>query len=104
MGRVTKKKIKFIASTSEDVAAHRIYVAPAPDELTYASPMVELLMPDVEVIVPDEFPGFPLRDVMYKIGVTAIDDIGNESDMVILDAPFDFSAPDAPTGVEVVDV
>ena len=103
MAKVTKKKIKFVPSASEDVVAHRIYVAPDPDELTFASPMVEVTMPDTEVIVPDEFPGFPLRDVEYKIGVTAVDDIGNESDMTIVQAPFDFSAPDAPTGVEILD-
>lgn len=103
MAKVIKKKIKFIPSTGIDVLSHKIYVAPDPDELTYASPSVVVDMPKDFVIVPDEFPGFPLRDVEYQVGVTAIDDVGNESDMAVVQAPFDFDAPPAPSGVEILD-
>ena len=104
MAKVIKKRIKFIPSTGEDVVAHRIYVAPEPDELNYASLFVEVQMPADSVIVPDEFPGFPMRDVIYNVGITALDDVGNESDMTMITAPFDFAAPPAPTGVEIEDV
>lgn len=104
MAKVIKKRIKFIPSDGVDVVSHRVYVAPDPDELNYASPMVEVAMPADSVVVPDDFPGFPLRDVQYQVGVTAVDDVGNESDMAIVTAPFDFDAPSAPTGVVIEDV
>ena len=107
MPRVIGKRIEWDVSGTVDVIAHRVYVAPDPDPLNYLSPMVEILMTDTPtnaVVVPGDFPGFPLRDVMYQIGVTSVDDAGNESDMEIITAPFDFDAPDAPTNVRVVDV
>ena len=36
-----------------------------------------------------------------ELGVVAVDHIGNESDMAKLSAPFDFTAPEAPTGLAV---
>lgn len=104
MAKIVKKKITFTPSTGEDVVAHRIYAAPAPDELSYNSVFVEVAAPKAEVIVPDEFPAMPLRDVEYKLGITAVDDAGNESDMAQLTTPFDFAAPDAPSNVAVEDV
>lgn len=104
MAKVIKKRIKFVPSDGVDVVAHRVYIAPDPDELTYASLHVDVPVPESELIVPDEFPGFPMRDVMYSVGVTAIDDVGNESDMAVILAPFDFDAPPAPAGVVIEDV
>ena len=104
MAKIIKKKIKITPSEVPDLVAHRVYVAFAIEEVTYDSPMVEVPMPKLELVIPDEFPGFPLNDTNYKIGVSGVDDMGNEGDMTIIEAPFDFDAPPVPDGVEIVDV
>lgn len=103
MPKVIKKNIRFMVSTDVDVVAHRVYVAANPDALDFTSPMAEVPMPEDKVLVPDNFPGFPLRDTDYQIGVTSVDDVGNESDMTVIQHPFDFSAPSAPSQVWVED-
>jgi hypothetical protein len=102
MAVVIKKQIQWDPSASPDAVKHRVYIVPQGTTLDYTSPMVEVDMPKVTLDIPDEFPGFPQLDTVYQIGVTSVDDAGNESSMEIITAPFDFDAPDAPTNVRVV--
>jgi len=50
-----------------------------------------------EVVLPERVPSFPIVKGSMELGITAIDEVGNESDMMIFATPFQFSVPDAPT-------
>ena len=50
-----------------------------------------------EVVVPDEWPEFPKEPGTYYIGVTSRDELGNQSDPLILSGLFKFFAPPTPT-------
>jgi len=102
MSKIFNRRISWEPSIAEDVVAHRVYVVQGIEEPTYDDLNVTVNMPKTEVVVPDEFPGFPLYDGEYTIGIVAIDDWGNESDMATATVPFDFIAPSAPTNIKVL--
>ena len=54
-----------------------------------------------EVILPDDIPSFPLVTGDIELGVTAVNNTGNESDITKFSAPFDFAMPKAPTELMV---
>ena len=56
----------------------------------------KLLIGKAELVIPDEWPEFPTELGTYYIGVTSRDDIGNQSDPLILSGLFKFLAPSAP--------
>jgi hypothetical protein len=58
----------------------------------------------IELIIPDEWPEFPMEPGTYHIGVTVRDCVGNESDPLLLVGQFKFFAPPAPMrgGVETL--
>lgn len=100
MAKVIPRTIKWDPSAAADVVAYRVYVAKDPMQPDYDSPRAEVA--GTEIIAPDGFPqGTFDEDTLYNIGVSAVDDIGNESDITVVSAPFDFVAPDAPTNVRV---
>ncbi len=49
-----------------------------------------------ELIIPDEWPEFPKDPGTYHIGITSKDDLGNQSDPLLLSGAFKFFAPPAP--------
>jgi hypothetical protein len=58
----------------------------------------------VELIIPDEWPEFPMEPGTYHIGITVRDCVGNESDPLLLMGQFKFFAPLAPAkgGIETL--
>ena len=99
MARVRKRKVHWNASNSLGVIGYKIYWAVG-KEVNYESDFAEVGNV-TEVILPDDIPSFPLLAGDIALGVVAVNHIGNESDMATLSTPFDFSAPDAPTGLTV---
>jgi hypothetical protein len=49
-----------------------------------------------ELILPDDWPEFPMEPGTYYLGITAQDDMGNQSDPFLLSGPFKFLAPSSP--------
>lgn len=100
---VKQVTLRFPASPSPDVVAYRLYIAPAGADLSYASPSFDLgTQNEIDLAT---IAGMTTTDGVYDIGVTAIDDAGNESSMSKLSAvPLDFSAPDAPGDLEIIRV
>ena len=97
MARIRKRKIRWNSSNASGVAGYRLYWAVG-KEVNYDSDFAEIGNV-TEVILPDDVPSFPTVAGDIELGVVAIDHIGNESDMTKLSASFDFTAPDAPTGL-----
>lgn len=104
MAKVISKRISWTAATTPDIVAHRVYVEPEGTLIDYNSFNTTVDMPKTDIVVPGEFPGWPMEEGNYGVGISSVDDMGNESDITIISSPFDFSAPDAPTGVVVEDV
>jgi Tfp pilus assembly protein PilZ len=99
MARVRKRKVRWNGSNASGVVCYRLYWAVG-KEVNYDSDFAEVGNV-TEVILPDDVPSFPIVAGDMELGVVAIDHIGNESDMTKLSASFDFTAPDAPTGLAV---
>jgi len=55
-----------------------------------------------ELIIPDEWPEFPKESGTCYIGITARDEVGNESDPLISEGVFKFVPPPSPSrgGIE----
>ena len=64
----------------------------------------KLVTGKTELIIPDEWPEFPTEPGTYHIGITSIDDIGNQSAPFLLSGVFKFFSPPAPSrgGIEIL--
>jgi hypothetical protein len=101
MSRVLSTKITFPASASTDVVGYKLYLELAPQPVTYESQSFELGY-KTEVII-STLPGVDQLDGVYNIGVTAVDEAGNESEFKLLnDVALDFYAPDPPGDLALV--
>ena len=106
MAKITRRNVRWDPSTSPDVVAHKVYWCEEDNYLDYnISPSVRVDLPKTNLIIPDETPDFPTdADGNFRIGVTAADEVGNESDFIeVGPIPFDFAAPDAPKNLVVED-
>ena len=95
MAKVKDMILTFPPSGSSDVVGYKLYVQEAPDPVGYDSDFYEL--GNVTQIDIATLPGMTTKDGVYNIGVTAVDDAGNESSFSTIDnVPLDFVAPDPP--------
>lgn len=100
MAKVLNTTISWTGSTSPDVVGYALYVQDAPDPADYSSPRFEV--GNVTSVILSTLPGMTTKDGVFNIGIAAIDDAGNESDMAMVnDLPLDFAAPAAPGALVV---
>lgn len=95
--------VKFTPSGSADVVGYNIYIQPVPDPIHPESQYVRVQPPyvmDNSKIKVDLLPLFPDMDGEYTVGITAVDDMGNESSVLQGVTNVDFVVPDAPTDLE----
>ena len=106
MAIIVGKNISFAPSPSPDVVGYRLYFCDESEDVTavgtdglYAAQAYDLgdsTSANLSNVVGSV-------DGVYNIGVTAIDDAGNESDMSVVNSvPLDFIAPDAPGPITIV--
>jgi hypothetical protein len=102
MSLIQKKTFSFDDGNvgAEGVTGFNIYYALSPAVLDYGSPKISIpVVPGQTtygVIIPDQL---PLGEGTYQVGVCAVDAAGNESDIVVIASPFDFTAPSAPVNL-----
>lgn len=107
MAKLTSRIFKFVPSTSPDVVAYRVYVD-APGAVTYTSPSADVtdLSVGADGKIAVDLAGLAVTataDGVYDVGVASVDDAGNESDIAVLaGVTLDFTAPSAPTELEIV--
>ena len=94
MARIKRRKLKWKASDSSQVIGYKLYWAKG-GGVNYDSEF-EFLGNVTEIILPDDVKSFPLGQEPIEIGVTALNEIGNESNMIKFNAYFQFTVPDAP--------
>lgn len=102
MASVKKVTLSFPASGSPDVVGYKLYVVEVPAEVdavdengNYVAPSYDI--GNVTEIDMSTVPGMTTNDGVYNIGVTAVDDVENESSMSKAEnVPLDFVQPDSP--------
>jgi len=102
MARIQGKKVSWTPSVSPDVVAHNLRACLETDTMDYSLAPVRIDLPLSEYDLPGAF-SMP-EDTNYKLGLSSIDDVGNESDISEVVVPLDFIAPDAPTNILVLDI
>jgi len=56
----------------------------------------KLVTGKAELIIPDDWPEFPTEQGTYYIGITSIDEVGNQSDPFLSEGVFKFIPPPPP--------
>jgi hypothetical protein len=100
MGRVRRRKLRW--EPSAGAQKYRLYWS-TQGPVGYESNFVELENKTM-VILPDEVPSFPTIAGNIELGITAVNTVGNESDITIARVFFDFTVPEAPKGIIVEDM
>jgi hypothetical protein len=93
-----------------EASSYRVYVSKdrtllEPDRFSWeTTPAIisKLVIGKTNLVIPDEWPEFPTESGTYYIGITTEDDLGNQSDPLLLSGLFKFLAPSAPlrAGIE----
>lgn len=99
MAKIRKRKIRWNPSSTADVVGYKVYWSVG-GGVNYNSESAEVGM-RTEVILPDELPSFPLVEGEIELGITAVNEIGNESDMTTFSAPFEFAVPAPPADLVI---
>ncbi len=97
MAKIKKRKLRWKASASQQVVGYRLYWAEG-EAVTYNASFVALGNV-TEVVLPDDADGFCPKGGPVEFGVTAVDELGNESDLVTFEAPYQFNIPLPPEEV-----
>jgi len=98
--KVKNVTLSFPASGSTDVVGYKLYIEVVPTAVSYESQSFDL--GNITTVDLATLPGITTTDGVYNLGITAIDDAGNESSFSLInDVPLDFLAPDAPGEITI---
>ena len=97
MAKIKKRKLVWKPSTSAQVVGYKLYWSEG-GKVDYQCPSAKLGNVN-EVVLPDDVEGFDKVKGSVELGITAVDELGNESDLVILKTPYQFNVPQAPSEV-----
>ena len=94
MAKIKRRRLKWIASDSSQVVGYKLYWSEN-GAVGYDS-QCTILGNVTEIILPDDVKSFIPNGGPVEFGITAVDELGNESDMITLKAPYQFNVPKAP--------
>jgi len=94
MAKIKRRKLKWITSDSSQVVGYKLYWS-EDGAVNYDSKCV-VLGNVTEIVLPDDVNSFTPNGGPIEFAVTALDELGNESDMITLKAPYQFNVPKAP--------
>ena len=100
MGKVNNKKVRWEPSTTPDVK-YRLYWS-IDGGVDYHSDHVDVGNV-TEVNFPNDIPSFPLTSGKVELGISAISEAGNESELTKTIIQMDFTVPEAPKNLLVED-
>jgi hypothetical protein len=100
-GKIKRKRIRWYRSPGTEVVKYRLYWSVMGD-VDYDAQYVELGNV-ADAILPDDIPFFPMITGTVHLGITALSQAGNESDMTRITAFLDFTVPEAPHRIWVED-
>jgi hypothetical protein len=97
VAKIKKRILHWKASESPQVVGYKIYWSEG-DKVDYESPAANLGNV-TQVLLPDDIAGFSPSKGPVEFGITAVDQQGNESDMITFAAAHQFNVPQAPQDV-----
>jgi hypothetical protein len=97
MAKMKKRRFRWEVSNSSQVVGYKLYWSEW-GGVGYDSECAELGNV-AEVVLPDDVVSFKPAKGPVEFGLTAVDELGNESDMATLYAPYQFSVPEAPANL-----
>jgi hypothetical protein len=99
MAKIKKRKLSWKPSTSRQVVGYKLYWVQG-SGVGYDAPHVKLGNV-TEVVLPDHVPDLRSYRGPLEFGLTAVDELGNESNMAVIAAPFQFSVPKPPSELKI---
>ena len=102
MGKIRTKKLRWEPAAGEAATKYKIYWSEN-GTVDYASSFAEVGAV-TQVILPDDIPSFPRIAGNLELGIAAVNQAGNESDITKISAYFDFTVPEAPKSLVVEDL
>ena len=99
MAKLKKRILRWQASSSPQVIGYKLYWSDSGD-LNYESDQI-ILGNVTEIVLPDDVDSFKPNGGPIELGISSIDELGNESDMIKLMAPYQFSVPEAPRNLRI---
>jgi hypothetical protein len=94
MAKIKRRKLKWIASDSSQVVGYKLYWSE--DGAVDYDSKCAILGNVTEIVLPDDVNSFTPNGGPIEFAITALDELGNESDMITLKAPYQFNVPKAP--------
>lgn len=94
MAKIKKRTLRWTASESPQVVGYKLYWAEG-GQVNYDCPS-EKLGNTTEVVLPDDVASFSPESGPVDFGISAVDELGNESDLITISAPYQFNVPQAP--------
>ncbi len=102
MGKIKNKKLRWEPAAGEEVTKYKLYWSEN-GTVNYSSSFAEVGAV-TQVILPDDIPSFPRVAGNLELGIAAVNQSGNESDITKISAYFDFTVPEAPKSLVVEEV
>jgi len=99
VAKIKKRKLHWKASDSPQVVGYKLYWSEG-EKVDYESQSATLGNV-TQVLLPDDIAGFTPGKGPVEFGITAVDELGNESDMVTFAAAYQFNIPQAPQDVNM---
>jgi Tfp pilus assembly protein PilZ len=102
MGKIRTKKLRWEPAAGETATKYKLYWSEN-GTVDYTSSFAEVGAV-TQVILPDDIPSFPRIAGNLELGIAAVNQAGNESDITKISAYFDFTVPEAPKSLVVEDL
>jgi hypothetical protein len=102
VGKVKRKRLAWDRSLSDKVTRYRVYWS-KDGGIDYGSQHVEVGNV-AQVTLPDDIPSFPLVAGEIELGVSAISEAGNESEITKFRVFIDFIVPEPPKNLKLEDL
>ena len=99
MAKLKKRILRWQASSSPQVIGYKLYWSDSGD-LSYDANQA-FLGNVTEILLPNDVESFKPSSGPVELGITSVDELGNESDMIKLMAPYQFSVPEAPQNLRI---
>ena len=101
VGKVKKKRPSWDRSLSDKVTRYRVYWSKE-GGIDYGSHHVEVGNV-AQITLPDDIPSFPLVAGEIELGISAISEAGNESEITKISVSIDFTVPESPKNLRLED-
>jgi hypothetical protein len=101
VAKIKKRTLRWTASESPQVVGYKLYWAEG-GQVHYDCPSAKLGN-TTEVVLPDDVESFAPEIGPVELGVSAVDELGNESDLITISAPYQFNIPQAPDEIWLED-